>query len=76
MIWITLSTVPIGLVFLLWNLEIISTAFLATYGIVEWLLIRPKLNTWRLRYQGVTREFTFWQGLTLSFTHRRELWNS
>lgn len=74
-VWLSISVLPIFIAFLLWNLGIITIGPLIFYGLVEWLILRPIVNVWRLRKLGLTNRFSYWQKLNLSITHRKYLWN-
>lgn len=74
-VWLIFSSIPIFIIFLFWNLDYYGILVPLVYGITEWLVIRPYLNLWRLRYVGIKEEFSYWQRLNLMFTHGVYLWS-
>jgi small-conductance mechanosensitive channel len=73
-VWKILGVVPLAVVFLLWQLGGYSIWVFMIYGLIDLLFLRPALNVWRLRKLGVNDKFSFWQLLTLNFTHTKTLW--
>ncbi|MGW8121439.1 hypothetical protein ACV07N_02170 [Roseivirga echinicomitans] len=73
-IWKLLGYAPIFIVCLLWQLGWYSIWVVVIFGFIDWLFLLPAINVWRLRSLGVHDKFSFWQRLTLNFTHGKTLW--
>jgi hypothetical protein len=74
LVWKILGVVPFIVVFSLWQLGGYSIWVLVIFGFIDWLFLLPAINVWRLRSLGVHDKFSFWQRLTLNFTHAKTLW--
>jgi hypothetical protein len=74
LVWKILSVVPFIVVFSLWKLGGYSIWVFVIFGFIDWLFLLPAINVWRLRSLGVHDKFSFWQRLTLNFTHGKTLW--